>query len=182
MFSLGTKQCTNAIVLGEMVVFGCDDHAKREKLLQFSVIGNSVPEYARVIFICAPPFFNYVVCRMRTIKYDFFTSSKAAFNFSKQKLRDMFKAVHVTMDLRQDQLATLFSEQELAMKLLNAGAAHKPTYYDFGSSKVDIAAVFREPFREPFRTPSISCSCCYYKCFVGVCQRSRRWDGIGGGF
>lgn len=58
---------------------------------------------------------------------------RASFNFTKKKLPKFFGSVALTLDLRS---MDLFTEKEIGVKLINAGAAHKPTHYDFGGGNI----------------------------------------------
>eukprot|EP00457_Paulinella_chromatophora_P018859 gb/GEZN01020306.1/.p1 GENE.gb/GEZN01020306.1/~~gb/GEZN01020306.1/.p1 ORF type:complete len:197 (-),score=52.38 gb/GEZN01020306.1/:42-632(-) len=94
------------ILFGSLIVVGVDKQKKltsnREKFVCFTFVGNSVPEQAR-----------------------------AKFNFQKMHCRNFFGSVHCTMDVYGNNLGAL-SQRSLAEKLLAAGAAHKPTHYNFG--------------------------------------------------
>jgi len=80
--------------------------SKRDKFVYFSCVGSAVPDV-----------------------------SAGHFNFSKRRLLSMFVPVHLTLDLKSSDM-DIFNETQLANRLLVAGAAHKPTHFDFGGGNV----------------------------------------------
>ena len=60
--------------------------------------------------------------------------SRGYFNFQKQKVHQYWGSTAVVLDLHGQRLNSTFSERIVAQQLLTAGAAHKPTEYDFGGN------------------------------------------------
>merc|ERR1719445_162243 len=58
---------------------------------------------------------------------------RAKFNFNKSSLSRFFGGMALALDFRS---MDLFTEGEIGPKLIQAGAAHKPTHYDFGGGNV----------------------------------------------
>jgi hypothetical protein len=95
------------IIFGGFIVYGYDHRSsavssKRQKLVVFTYVGNSVPELQR-----------------------------AKTSFQKNKLLSaLFPASHLTLEI-QGRNVNDYNELSIAKQLYNAGAAHKPTHYSF---------------------------------------------------
>lgn len=108
---------------GSKVVFGafrveCSDRehsgggggVARPKFVSFCYVGGSVSEYDR-----------------------------AGSNFQKKKIATIFSSVHMTMDLRGNELDDLFTPSEITKSMHTACAAHKPSHYNFLDGEAEVA-------------------------------------------
>jgi len=105
------KDWNSRVLFGTLLVVGVDVRnnviSRRDKFVHFSYVGTAVPELV-----------------------------KARSNFQKNKIRNMFGSVTMTMELHGGRLGDQFTEKNIATLLLAAGAAHKPNNYDFGGGNV----------------------------------------------
>jgi len=112
------------VVFGAFLVYGHDKRggivSKRKKWVYFSYVASNVDDIA-----------------------------KAKANFQKQKVAKFFGAVSASFDLTSSTAEAALSEIPIAAKLLDAGAAHKPSHFDFGEKEIAVEDIEKANEPEP---------------------------------